>query len=645
MSPRRLGLLPGPLVLTPALVLALAACSAASCPAALALPAPAGKQAGKPAQAAHSLSKLLGASCEGEGLVEEALNTVTIGVSGAAKCTASAVGGLAGGAVGAAAGSVLDQLTRWIIGGASAATGFLAKELQDTTTPQLQSMWFQAQFAPMADLGAALGLLVTLIAFASAAARRDPAALAGALAGVLRAGLGTALVVALTVLGLEVADEISRAVLSGSPHAFWNTVAHAWGTSGFGGFASSELAALIALVEMFFTFDVLLELIVRDAAIYIAVLFFPVVLAASIWPALSSWTSRLGRLLLLFVILKPVALIVLCFAGNAAAAGLSFGGGFSASAGTILAAVVIFALASSTPWALMYLLAADAEGAYIAASVRSAAGGALSGTASGALAGGTAGRLARGLGKTGGSPGSQSGSRRGGGGRPGGGLNGPGGGGSGGGPSAPGDGQPAAGGGAASGGSGGEAFEADALSVTGAAVGAGSVGAAAGVGARAAAASGVSSPASSAQSPPDAAAGLAGEQAGRHAGAGGSMPAGGPDPFAATTGGAPSRAGGRPATPVSAPQQERAMPPSAKASSAPMPPGQASRPFAAAGARTRPSEAGGARDEQEPGEEPTERSPGRPSAPSAPTPPLPPSAPSLRLVREEPRNEDNEEVK
>ena len=51
--------------------------------------------------------------------------------------------------------------------------------MQQTTTPQLQSAWFQAQFAPMADLGAALGLLVALIALASAAIRRSPEALAG----------------------------------------------------------------------------------------------------------------------------------------------------------------------------------------------------------------------------------------------------------------------------------------------------------------------------------------------------------------------------------------------------------------------------------------------------------------------------------
>ncbi len=134
---------------------------------------------------------------------------------------------------------------------------------------------------------------------------------------------------------------------------------------------------LIALIEVFAAIFVWLELIVRDAAIYLAVLFFPAALAAAIWPALAAWPGRLGRLLLLFVILKPVALIVLSFAGNAAAAGLSFSGGVSGSVGTILAATVIFALAAFAPWALMYLLAADAESAYVAAGVRAAAHGAV----------------------------------------------------------------------------------------------------------------------------------------------------------------------------------------------------------------------------------------------------------------------------
>jgi len=341
---------------------------------ALALPAPAGVQAGHPVQAGLSEPRKQKTQSGGSCNVEiPVIGGLVGGACEAAGEAAGAAGGLIGEAAGAAGNGIMDALASWMIGAASTITSFVSSAMRQTTTPQLQSAWYEAQFAPMADLGAALGLLVALIAFASAAIRRSPEALAATLAGIVRAGLGTSLAVALTVIGLDVCDQISSAVLSGSPHAFWGTVAHAWGTKGFGGFGSSALAMLIALIEVFAAIFVWLELIVRNAAIYIAVLFFPVVLAASIWPALSSWTGRLARLLLLFVILKPVALIVLSLAGNAAAAGLSLGSGIPSSVGTILAATVIFALAAFAPWALMYLLAADAESAYMAAGMRTAA--------------------------------------------------------------------------------------------------------------------------------------------------------------------------------------------------------------------------------------------------------------------------------
>ena len=278
----------------------------------------------------------------------------------------------------AVGGGVLELLARWMIGAASQVTGFIAKAMAQTTTPELESAWFEGQFAPMADLGAALALLVALVALGSAAIRRSPELLAATLSGIARAGIGTGLVVAMTVMGLSLADQVSGAVLSDSTSGFWKTVAHAWGTSGFGGFGSSALAMLIALVEVLAAVFVWLELVVRGAAIYLAVLFFPAALAAAIWPALSSWPGRLGRLLTLFVLLKPVALIVLSFAGSAAAAGLSFGAGVQGSVGTILAACVIFVLAAFAPWALMYLIAADAESAYVAHQLRTSSAAAIS---------------------------------------------------------------------------------------------------------------------------------------------------------------------------------------------------------------------------------------------------------------------------
>ena len=206
----------------------------------------------------------------------------------------------------------------------------------------------------------------------------------------------------------------------------------------------------MAIVQVIAGVLVWLELAVRNAAIYLAVLFFPVALAASIWPTLAGWTSRLVRLLFLFVILKPVVLVVLAFAGNAALAGLSLHGGLASSAGTIIAAITIFALAAMAPWALMLIVAADAESAAVGAGVRAAAGHAVSDGAAtaGRLGGrvrGGAGRAAGAFGSAGGAIRGAAGGRRGGGPAGSGGPSGGGGGPSPSGPPADGPGSPAGG--------------------------------------------------------------------------------------------------------------------------------------------------------------------------------------------------------
>ncbi len=451
----------------------------AVCPAAVAVPPAAGTQAGHPVSAAAPVaSKEQGSLfCEVAGPVVGGLIPGIGQLAGAnpgvCEAAGKAAGGLASEAVGAVGNSVLEGVATWLIGAATQLTTFVSREMQQTTTPQLQSAWYAAQFRPMADLGAALGLLVAMIALASAAIRRSPEALAATLSGIMRAGVGTGLVIPLTVIGLGIADEISSAVLAASPHVFWASLGHAWGTKGWGGFGSSALAAVIALIEVFAGVLVWLELIVRNAAIYILPLFFAATLAAAIWPVLSAWPGRLGRLLLLLVALKPVVLVVLSFAGSAAAAGLSFSSGVSGSVGTILAAIVIFALSAFAPWALMSLLAADAESAHIAAGLRAATGTAVA--AEGGRSVRTGGGLRNLAGQNGGAAGGRS---QGSGGSHGGGSAGSGGGGGG---SAPSGGAPTAGGGA-SGAPGGAGVGDGALAVGGGAIGAGSIGVAAGAG-------------------------------------------------------------------------------------------------------------------------------------------------------------------
>ena len=162
-----------------------------------------------------------------------------------------------------------------MIGAATKLTGAIVAMITSSASPQLTAAWFQRSFAPMAALGAALALLVTLIALTSAAVRRDPSALAGTLTGILRAGLGTGLLIALTTLALQISDAISADVIGSSHQTFWSQVGQAWGSSGFGGFGSSALAMLMAIVQVIAGVIVWLELAVRNAAIYLAVLFLP----------------------------------------------------------------------------------------------------------------------------------------------------------------------------------------------------------------------------------------------------------------------------------------------------------------------------------------------------------------------------------
>lgn len=271
-----------------------------------------------------------------------------------------AAGSVPGALAKAAATGVMDQITEWMVKAAQTISGWVVKQAGEITSPDLNANWYLRLFSGLAALGGVLAGLVALVALASAAIRKDPDALGEVVYGVARAGIGTSIVVALTIIALSAADGIANDFARQMPADFYKTLSDQWGGSGWGGFGAAALAFLVAFVATIAGLLVWLELIVREAAIYIAVLFFPVGLAASIWPALRSWVRRLSMLLLMFVLLRPVVVIVLALAGNVTASGLSFGNGsIPHSVGTILAGVVIFALAAFTPWALMFLLGTE----------------------------------------------------------------------------------------------------------------------------------------------------------------------------------------------------------------------------------------------------------------------------------------------
>ena len=64
-----------------------------------------------------------------------------------------------------------------------------------------------------------------------------------------------------------------------------------------------------------------LELLLRSAAVYVAVLFLPLALAALAWPTISHWSRRLVDTLAALVLSKLVIVAVLSLAAGALAGG------------------------------------------------------------------------------------------------------------------------------------------------------------------------------------------------------------------------------------------------------------------------------------------------------------------------------------
>ena len=274
-------------------------------------------------------------------------------VSAATGLVSKGVSGLVGGV----AGDVMDQVTNWVVNGAKSVLGFVEKAATATTTPELSSRWFSNEFSWIIVYASGIAAIVALAGLISASIRHDPRALGHILFGIGRAGLLTGLVVALTLLALAVVDGISGDIVRAMPSTFFTTLSGAWGSSGFGGLASSALAFLAALLEMGIALLLWVELIFRDAAIYLAVLFFPFTLA--IWPRLAGAQAKLIRILATFIVFKPVALFTMMTGANILLGGVSIAGGVAPSVGTILSGLVVLALAAFAPWTLMHLLSSE----------------------------------------------------------------------------------------------------------------------------------------------------------------------------------------------------------------------------------------------------------------------------------------------
>jgi len=273
--------------------------------------------------------------------------------------------GLLSGGAGQAAGIAGAAVA--VLGGARAALSEAARILGRTTAPHLTSAWFSAAYWRVAALAAVLTLPFLFAAAAQAVIRSDLALLLRAAFAYLPLALLTISIAApLTMMLLAASDEMSALVASagGGGAARFLTVVSRLSVGVGLLFRTPFLAIVIGVLMVATALALTLELMVREAAIYVVVLMLPLAFAAMVWPARRVWAARLVEILVAVILAKFVIVAVLTLAG--AALGQIGHLGLTA----VLGGIALLVLAVASPWVLMRLIPF--------AELASGAGGALS---------------------------------------------------------------------------------------------------------------------------------------------------------------------------------------------------------------------------------------------------------------------------
>jgi hypothetical protein len=289
------------------------------------------------------------------------------------------VGSAASSLVGFGVGSVLNALGSWVSDGATWLLRQIGSVMATTTTIDLGASWFTTHYEIMAALAGVVIVPILLLGIMQSIYRQNASALIrSVLVNVPLSILLTAVAVKLVQLGLAITDAMSAAIAQGagldSGH-FLASVAVGLSVTGNGTSAPAFVMFVGGLAVVFGALMVWVELLIRAAAVYVAVLFLPLALASLAWPAISHWCRRLVDTLVALVLGKFVIVAVLSLAAGALAGGTTSapGGGSGAAAtaapgggsgpggsgggfAAVLGGAALLLFAAFAPWALFRLL-------------------------------------------------------------------------------------------------------------------------------------------------------------------------------------------------------------------------------------------------------------------------------------------------
>jgi hypothetical protein len=265
----------------------------------------------------------------------------------------AALGGPAGLASSATTALALSAVGTWVLGGARFVLDETGHVLGETTAPRLTSTWFSSTYWRVAAIASVLTLPFLFAAAVQALMSSDITLLIRAAFGYLPlAALAVTIAAPLAMLLLAASDQLAGVVSSaaGQQGAQFLVGAGAaiTGLTQFSG--SPFIAFFVGVFTVAVAVVLWLELLIREAAVYVIVLLLPLAFAALVWPARRIWAIRSVELLLALILSKFAIVAVLSLGGAA------LGHSVDDSATGFLAGAVLLILAAFAPWALLRLL-------------------------------------------------------------------------------------------------------------------------------------------------------------------------------------------------------------------------------------------------------------------------------------------------
>jgi hypothetical protein len=277
------------------------------------------------------------------------------------------VGSLGGSIAASGFESVLDGISQWVASGAEWLLGQIGDVLVSTTTIDVGATWFRTHYGQMTALAGVVILPLLLVSTLQAVLRQNPGQLVRTFFVQLPLALLLAVVgIQIVVLSLSATDAMSTAIAGGTAGdvtSLLSGVSKGLVVSADDPSLANFVLLLVALLVAVAAFVLWLELLIRAAAVYVAVLFLPLALATLVWPAVSQWCRRLVETLGALILSKFVIVATLSLAAGAVSSGTAGTGTHGAGFSAVLAGGALLVMATFVPFAILRMIPAVEAGA------------------------------------------------------------------------------------------------------------------------------------------------------------------------------------------------------------------------------------------------------------------------------------------